>query len=95
MRGNRHKPLGAARRRRAMIAQSPASQARKGVGVRHGDELGTITLYLVGQQLRVFAGGQCDHTESRRVCIDHGERAAADRSGGAEDRETLHVRFRR
>ena len=61
---------------------------------RHRDDFGLILANLFGKERRVVAGGKRHDSQTRWMGVHHGQRAPADRSGRAENRQSLHVTFR-
>ena len=57
----------------------------------HGRHARPVARDLGRQPLGVFAGGETDDLETIGVRVDHGERALADRAGGAENGDALHA----
>ena len=99
-RRRRCRPSGARRPPRGLRApttirgRDPGGQERRSLSrllaPRDGDELGPVRDDLLGQLLDRAPGGERDDTEAVGHRLGDVERRAADRSGGAEDRQVLH-----
>jgi hypothetical protein len=61
----------------------------------HCDRIGTVLLDLLSEERIVVTGRERNDRQARRVRVDNGQSAPADRSRGAENRQTLHITSRR
>ena len=77
----------------AIVTPSAAADVRqpidRGAG-RHRDDARPVARDLLREQLGVLAGREADDLQSIGVRVDDGQRALADRAGGAEDGDALH-----
>ena len=94
MRGHGDQAFGSTRHHRAHIGSARGAKTIDALAGRHRHHVGPISCDLLGQKRCVVARGQRDDAQARGMRVHDGQRAPADRSGRAENGQSLHVRFR-